>query len=246
MLAHDTRVGKSPTLVFIHGWTCDRTAMEPVAAAFPEYAQINLDLLGHGASPKSIDYSITAQACAVLDITPKGAILIGHSMGAQVAIDAAVQASEKIAAVILLDPAQIIPIEKSRLFGLGLRDHLYAKNTLEVLRAFAGSGAVKVADKTRWEQHLHTMLKTDPEVIRQSWDGVITWSGAEQLAKITCPTLVIAVDKPVNRLVDLAKANKHVMTAQVAGSGHSLQFEVMPQVEAMIRRFLELKLPTIL
>jgi pimeloyl-ACP methyl ester carboxylesterase len=245
MLAHDSHSGKSPTLVFIHGWTCDRTAMEPIATAFRDYAQINLDLLGHGASAKSDDYLIAAQARAVLDITPDGAILIGHSMGAQVAIDAAVQAPEKITAVILLDPAQIIPIEKSRLFGLGLRDHLYAKNTFDVLQAFAGSGAVKVADKTRWEQHIQTMLKTDPEVICKSWDGVIAWSGAEQLPKLTCPTLVIAIDKPVNRLVDLAKANKHVMTAQVAGSGHSLQFEVMPQVEAMIRRFLDLKLPII-
>jgi hypothetical protein len=40
--------------------------------------------------------------------------------------------------------------------------------------------------------------------------------------------------------VDLARANKKLMTGQVVGSGHSLQFEVMDQVKPMMERFFTL------
>ncbi len=240
MLSFDISEGKSPTLVFIHGWTCERSAMSPVAEAFSEFAHIRPDLFGHGLSPKTDNYAIEHQARALLDIIPQGCILIGHSMGAQVAVECAVQAPEKIAAIILLDPAQIIPIEKSRAFGEALLEDLIHKNTTDVHEAFINGGGVKFFDALRWQQHQMQMMRTDPEVMRRSWEAIIRWDGVVQIAKIKCPALVIAIDKPVNRLADLARASKKIMTGQVVGSGHSLQFEVMPQVEPMMRRFMEL------
>jgi pimeloyl-ACP methyl ester carboxylesterase len=239
-LSFDISEGISPTLILIHGWTCERSAMDPIADAFSEFAHIRPDLLGHGTSPKSDTYSIEHQARTLLDIIPEGSILIGHSMGAQVAIECAVQAPEKIAAIILLDPAQIIPIEKSRAFGEALLEDLTHKNTATVHEAFINSGGVKFHDLAHWQEHQARMMRTDPDVMRRSWEAIIRWDGATQIAKINCPTLVIAIDKPVNRLADLAKASKKIMTGQVVGSAHSLQFEVMPQIEPMIRRFLEL------
>jgi pimeloyl-ACP methyl ester carboxylesterase len=231
----------APTLVLIHGWTCDHTAMAPVARAFSHaHRCISVDLLGHGASPKSDSYTIEAQACALLACMPHPAILIGHSMGAQVAIEAAVLAPNKIAAIILLDPAQIVPIEKSRLFGEGMRSHLNERSPREVLAAFAGNQAVQPVDLDESEASVAQMLTTDEAVVRAAWTAIVDWQGAVQLRAVQCPTLVIAIDKPINKLVDLAKANKMVMTGQVVGSGHSLQFEVMDQVVPMIRRFLRL------
>jgi pimeloyl-ACP methyl ester carboxylesterase len=229
------------TLVMVHGWTCDHSAMAPLVRAFDkEYRCLSVDLLGHGASPKSDDYSIAAQAKALLDVVPNHSILIGHSMGAQVAIEAACQRPDKIAAIILLDPAQIIPIEKSRQFGEGMRTHLDQKDPRDVLAAFAGSQAVQVADVAESKASIAQMLTTDPEVIRKAWHAIMDWQGADRIAAVACPVLVIAIDKPISRLVDLARANKKVMTGQVVGSGHSLQFEVMDQVKPMIERFLQL------
>jgi pimeloyl-ACP methyl ester carboxylesterase len=228
-----------PPLVLVHGWTCDHTSMAPVARAFSAaHRCISVDLLGHGASPTSDDYSIEVQARAVIDMLPDRAIIIGHSMGAQVTIDAAVQAPEKISAIVLLDPAQIIPIEKSRVFGEDMRRHLDTCNPREVLAAFAGNQAVRVADPLEVQASIAQMIATDEEVIRKAWHAIMDWRGDEKIAALTCPALVIAIDKPINRLLDLARANARVMTAQVAGSGHSLQFEVMDQVAPMIRRFL--------
>jgi hypothetical protein len=44
----------------------------------------------------------------------------------------------------------------------------------------------------------------------------------------------------MNRLADLARLNRRVTTAQVAGSGHMLQYEVMDQIAPMLRRFFDL------
>ena len=96
-----------PPLVLIHGWTCDHRAMAPVAAAFPDHRSTLVDLLGHGRSPKASAYSIEAQAAAVLAVAPERAVYIGHSMGAQVAIAAAVAAPGRVSAIVLLDPAFI-------------------------------------------------------------------------------------------------------------------------------------------
>jgi pimeloyl-ACP methyl ester carboxylesterase len=229
------------TLVMVHGWTCDHTAMAPLVRAFDsDHVCVSVDLLGHGASPVSDDYAIETQAKALLDVVPDRSILIGHSMGAQVAVEAACQTPEKIAGIVLLDPAQIIPIEKSRLFGEGMRTHLDQKDPREVLAAFAGSQAVRVADMAESQASIAQMLTTDPDVIRKAWHAIMDWQGADRIAAVACPALVIAIDKPINRLVDLARANKKLLTGQVVGSGHSLQFEVMDQVKPMIDRFLHL------
>jgi pimeloyl-ACP methyl ester carboxylesterase len=241
-MLHSVEAGfGDPPFVLIHGWACDHTAMAPVARAFAATRRcISVDLPGHGTSPASGDYSVDAQARAVLEMSPEKFILVGHSMGAQVAVEAAAQSPEKIAAIILLDPAQIIPLEKSRLFGEGMRTHLNERDPREVLAAFAGNDSVRVTDAAESLASRTRMLATDGAVIRAAWNAIVDWQGADRLRAVQCPVLVIAIDKPVNKLSDLARASKNVMTGQVVGSGHSLQFEVMDQLVPMITRFLTL------
>lgn len=231
-----------PPFVLVHGWTCDHSSMAPLARAFSAtHRCISVDLLGHGASPASTDYRIETQAKALCAMLPANAVIIGHSMGAQVAIEAALQTPGKISAIVLLDPAQIIPIEKSRAYGEGLRRHMDERAPRDVLAAFVGGQDVMVSDPDERAACLAQMLTTSESVIRLAWHAIVDWQGEAKLAAVACPTLAIAIDKPVNRLVDLAKANKRVMTGQVVGSGHSLQFEVMDQVKPMIERFLMLQ-----
>ena len=84
------------------------------------------------------------------------------------------------------------------------------------------------------------MRGTDPAVTSAVWDAIRAWDGRAAIAEVVCPTLLIVVDKPLNRPADVARLNPKVTTGQVAGAGHMIQFEVMDQVAAMMRRFLEL------
>lgn len=230
-------------LLLVHGWTCDHGSMTPVAAAFADADVTSVDLLGHGASPKAAGYAIADQAAAALAATAGRAVWIGHSMGAQVALEAARLAPDRVAGVVLLDPAFIVPTDKARAFGEGMRTQLARVDIPSMIEVFGRGQIVRAADPAAVEALIATMRATDPAVVRSAWDAILDWDGAAALAAMPCPGLVIAIDKPLNRLPDLARANPKLMTAQVAGSGHMVQFEVMDQVAAMIRRFLDLAGP---
>lgn len=84
--AHDD-IGEGSALVFLHGITCDRGNWAPVAELLAvEFRCVNVDLPGHGESPRSGAYDVFAQAGAVSSfIAAKGLdrpVLVGHSYGA--------------------------------------------------------------------------------------------------------------------------------------------------------------------
>lgn len=229
-----------PPFVMIHGWTCDHRAMAPVAAAFPEHRATLVDLLGHGRSPKAASYAIEAQAEAVLAVAPHRAVYIGHSMGAQVAIAAAVAAPARVAALVLLDPAFIAPHDKALAFGEAMRAQLARVDIPAMIEVFGRNQIVSAADSGAVEELVAVMKANDPRVTRAAWDAVLDWDGRAAIAAVDCPILLIAIDKALNRPADVARLNPKVVTGQVAISGHMLQFEVMDQVAAMIRRFLQI------
>ena len=226
--------------VMVHGWTCDHGAMAPVAAAFPEADSTLVDLLGHGRSPKADSYAIADQAAAALEATAGRAVWVGHSMGAQVALEAARQAPDRVAGVVLLDPAFIVPTDKALAFGQGMQAQLARVDIPAMIEVFGRNQIVSASDPAAVEAMVATMRATDPAVTRAAWDAILGWDGRAALDAMPCPGIVIAIDKPLNRLADLARVNNKLMTGQVAGSGHMIQFEVMDQVAAMMRRFLKL------
>jgi pimeloyl-ACP methyl ester carboxylesterase len=241
-LAHAWLAGDARPLVLIHGWTCDRAAMQPVADAFPGHRRLLLDLGGHGASPKDASLTIADQAHAVLALTPPGAMLIGHSMGGQIALEAACLAPETVAAAVLLDPAPIVPHDKAKAYADAMAAQLAKVDIPSMLRAFGRQQLIRASDPAAIDALIDTMAAIDPAIARAAWEQVRSYDGASALIRLTRPTLVINIDKALNRLPDLARASKQIHTAQVMGSGHMLQFEVMDQVAAMIRRFLALAL----
>lgn len=229
-----------PPLVLIHGWTCDHRAMAPVAAAFPDHQSTLVDLLGHGRSPKAASYAIEAQAAAVLAVAPERAVYIGHSMGAQVAIAAAVAAPARVAALVLLDPAFIAPHDKALAFGEGMRAQLARVDIPSMIEVFGRNQIVSASDPAAVEELVGIMKANDPAVTRAAWDAILGWDGRAAIAAVGCPVLLIVIDKPLNRPADVARLNAKVVTGQVAISGHMLQFEVMDQVATMMRRFLQI------
>lgn len=98
-----------PALVFIHGWACDRgTWAEQVARFGAERQVIALDLAGHGESGRdreswtieSLGEDVRAVVTA-LDV--HRAVLIGHSLGGPVALEAASRMPERVVAVVGID-----------------------------------------------------------------------------------------------------------------------------------------------
>src|ERR1700733_1970120 len=101
-----------PTIVFVHGFGCAHRDWSAQIAHFSSRHQtVAVDLRGHGASPgPAQDCSIerygadVAGVMRALALPP--AVLVGHSLGCRVVIEAALQAPTHTASVILVDGSQ--------------------------------------------------------------------------------------------------------------------------------------------
>lgn len=97
------------TIVFVHCWTCNRTFWDSQIDHFSEdYQVIALDLAGHGESTsKRKNYTMAAFGQDVVSVVnaveAKQIILVGHSMGGAVSIEAAKILGDRVIGIIGVD-----------------------------------------------------------------------------------------------------------------------------------------------
>lgn len=108
-IAYEERGQGLPALVFVHGWCGERGFWRaPLEAFAPTHRVIALDLAGHGASGAGrTRWSLASLAedvrAVVVAARAEDVILIGHSMGAPVALLAAAQLAPRVRGVIGVD-----------------------------------------------------------------------------------------------------------------------------------------------
>jgi len=99
----------APALVFLHAGVSDaRLWQAQVDAYAPAHAVLRHDRRGFGQSltVAATPHSAVADLCAVMDAVGLArAVLVGGSQGGRVAIDAALQRPERVAALVLVAPA---------------------------------------------------------------------------------------------------------------------------------------------
>lgn len=92
-VAYDV-AGDGPPVVLIHGWACSRRDLAPLAADLArDHRVLNLDLPWHGDSTSTVRYWPLDDLAAVVEAVAadegmRHAALVGHSMGAAVAVEA--------------------------------------------------------------------------------------------------------------------------------------------------------------
>ncbi len=115
-----------PTLVFIHGWSCDaRYWREQVPVFSKSHRVVTLDLAGHGHSGLSrTKYTMASFGEDVKAVTEAvGAdqvILIGHSMGGSVIVEAARLMPDRVMGLIGVDTLENVefPLTREQLNGM--------------------------------------------------------------------------------------------------------------------------------
>jgi pimeloyl-ACP methyl ester carboxylesterase len=110
-----------PPIVFVHGFACAHSDWDAqVAHLCPRYQIVAVDLRGHGASPgTAAECSIERYGADVVEVMQAlalpPAVLVGHSMGCRVVMEAALQAPSHIAGVVLIDGSQFAPAMEATL-----------------------------------------------------------------------------------------------------------------------------------
>jgi pimeloyl-ACP methyl ester carboxylesterase len=108
-LYYESHGSGEPTLVFIHGWTCDATAWNNQISYFKDkYRVVVLDLPGFGRSGLNRKNWIMERYGAdveelVNELKMENIILIGHSLGGCVILEAAKKFQNKVSAIVLVD-----------------------------------------------------------------------------------------------------------------------------------------------
>ena len=115
---HYLKAGSGPPVVFIHGGASDsRDWIETMTALFCDYTLYAPDVIGFGQSGRNEDgYYLSDFSDFLLTfISDLGIIkpaLVGHSFGARICLDAALQNHEKISKLILIDASGLGKISK--------------------------------------------------------------------------------------------------------------------------------------
>lgn len=179
MRIHYLDTGKgAEALVFIHGWTCN---VEFWRGQIPHFAArtrvIAVDLPGHGLSdrPERIEYSMDTFARAVeavmTDAGVKRAVLVGHSMGTQVARQFYRRSPARTLAVVIVD-GTLLPFastEEMEKFVAPLRGPNYAETAAKFI-----DGMLLSTQTEALRQEIKTaMLSTPQHVAVGAWDGMI-------------------------------------------------------------------------
>ena len=118
-IAYDVRGTGELALVFVHCWACNRQFWRQQVDVFSSrYRVVTLDLAGHGESGKDRKkWSILGLAQDVVavanDLELRRIILIGHSMGGPVSLQAARELKGRVLGVVLVDTLHDVEIRST-------------------------------------------------------------------------------------------------------------------------------------
>jgi pimeloyl-ACP methyl ester carboxylesterase len=249
-LFYEREGSAEPPLLFVHGWCCDHTFFGPQFEHFKSsHTVVAMDLRGCGRSDRpEAGYDIPTLADDVAwlagAIGISRPIVVGHSLGAMVAIELAARHPSVPLAVVADDPGPIHPLPETRRLYEDFARDLDGPNGEAVRRAWveAGTGATVDAVTRRWI--VETMCAVPLSVAAAGIRGVNEWNGVAALKLCEQPLLVLRSgtggSNEAARLLPL-KADLHF--GVTVGAGHFHQLEVPEQVTSMMERFIHVAVP---
>jgi pimeloyl-ACP methyl ester carboxylesterase len=242
--------GARPTIVFVHGAANDHSVWALQARYFAHHGSnaLAVDLPGHGRSGGEALPSIAAIAdwlAALLDaLGVERAALVGHSMGALAALDAAARHRARVHALALLGAAAPMLVSDALLDAARADDHLaYELMTGWTFSAASHLGGSRQPGVWMTVNALRLMERSGHGVLHAGLDACHRYAdGLAAAAAVGCPTLLIfgqrdqmVPPKNAGPLLD-ALTNKRVVT--IPQCGHSMMAEAPDVVLDALREFL--------
>jgi len=235
-----------PAFVFIPGWCCDHTFYQPQFDHFKaNHRVVALDPRGCGASDKPTGrYDIPTLADDVAALCREAGIerpvLVGHSLGAMVAVEVAGRYPSIPSAVVADDPGPLAITPESRVTFEAFIAALEGPDSDRARRDYIAGMFVRQDDPERCRWITEAMCSVPLPIALAQLRGVLTWNGLGALRLLTAPMLVLRCetggDNDPTRLVGLKSDLRIGVTV---GAGHFHQLEVPGQVNAMIARFVD-------
>jgi len=247
-LAYEVHGTGDPTLVFVHGWCCDRRFWKEQLDEFSVARRVvALDLAGHGRSGVererwTLDALSQDVAAVVEQIGAQRVILVGHSMGAPVALLAAARLHGYVLGVIGVDTLHDADFR----YPPGFLEQVARSFEADFPRAMESSirsalPATVEPALARWI--LERACQTDRESAVALLRGLQDFDLRAVLAGAAVPVRVInAVPRPPEFLATDVAGNRRYAdfdAVLLEGVGHFPMLERPAAFDRQMRRFLE-------
>ena len=211
---HDKR---EPAVILIHGWSCDGNYWSAQLADLKaKYTTVTVDLAGHGASGRNrTDWSMgnfgEDVAAVARQLQNAKLILVGHSMGAPVALEATRRIGDRVIGIIAVDSLKTIgqPIPSDGQVSAWLKP--FHDNFIGHTREFVtGTLFTKDADPKFVQKVAYDMSLEPEDVAIPAMESLARMDFAKVLPDIHVP--VVAINSSLPPATDEARIRKSLPT----------------------------------
>ena len=224
-------VGKGePTLVFIHGWSCDKSYWDDQVKTFsPKYKVVAIDLAGHGGSGitrKNYTIELFGEdvAAVVNKLQLSKVILIGHSMGGAVIIEAAKRLKGKVIGLVGADTYQSFKDDWTAEQKEGFLKS-FKENFVVTAKGFVKSMFPKTADSTLVNKIADDMSSAPPEIAISAIRNLFFYDPIPTLKEIRLPIISINCDLYPVAIEENKKYVDSFTVKMMNGVGHFVMLE---------------------
>ncbi len=225
----------SPTLVFVHGWSCDKTYWSDQVSFFSKrFKTVTIDLPGHGKSGVNrTDWTIEKfgqdVATVVNKLKLKKVILVGHSMGGPIIVEAAQRVPKRTIGIVAVDSGALKDPTKdpSKKSVDGIVANL-SRNFSGTMQAIVKKYIfLPTSDKRIVQKVASDMAAQPPEIGVEVMKGLRAWEMGDDLAsikRVQAPVLFINAKRTMPN-VELYKKIADFRYRLIPNVGHFVMLE---------------------
>jgi pimeloyl-ACP methyl ester carboxylesterase len=248
-IAYEVLGSSGTSLVLVHGWCCDRTYWDlQIAPLAVRWRVVRLDLAGHGQSDcERTGWSMAAFGADVSAVVSAAGltdtILVGHSMGADVVLEAARLMRGRVRGLVWVDRYNQLSTFMSEA-QVQERIAPFRTSFTETTRTFVQRMFPSRADASLIER-VASHMSSAPEpmalaVLEATWNH--GRSGPGLLAELDLPVVAINAEHPSTDTPSMREHGVEVLL--MPDVGHFPMLEKPADFNACLARAVELVFPT--
>jgi pimeloyl-ACP methyl ester carboxylesterase len=232
-----------PAVVLIHGWSCDanywRSQLDALKA---KYTTVTVNLAGHGASTRNrTDWSMANYgedvAAVVRQLQSPHVVLVGHSMGAPVALEATRRIGDRVIGIVAVDSLKSIGQPPVSAAEVEMRLKPFRADFIGRMRELVpASFFTKDADPAFVRKVAEDMSLAAPEVAIPSLAAVMKMDLTPVVAEIHVPVVAINSDATPTDEARIRKSLPTFRAVVMPRTGHFLMMEKAQEFNPILLR----------
>ncbi|CND62112.1 hydrolase [Mycobacterium tuberculosis] len=195
-----------PTVAFVHGWGCNRTDFDAITTFLPgHYRVLAIDLAEHGESRSARDVwtmeEFARDVAAVLEAESVGTcVVVGHSLGGAVAVEAGRILPDVVSQVVALDALHylsLFPAQDEHQAGAMMQ--AFHEDFPSAVRGLVEAGSPEGTDPAAKDAYFTKMSAVRQPAGLRCFEGLVQWDMDAALLEAKQPITVFGVRSIITR-----------------------------------------------